>query len=370
MGPYRSGMGVPSDFRNGSDCGLLGKGRAMKTQLIAASVLSLLILVAPRSVASETPTYLPGFIWDWRVDFGEPSEASELPPNPNGDSLSRSQTQNAGLSDGPQVDNVWQYGNAPYAGLLDATFSSADFAVFTQAGSRNLGGFTECFWSDSLTISGNYDQVAFSQQPVHNGHIVHPDSKSGQEAAIIRWTYPGETSVRLEITGLVDHFGEIAGGNDGVDFYLLRNSSADTIDYAVVSTGGSYTVDTTTYVQEGDELFIAIGYLSNDGSDSTFVDLTFQVGPTLMGDVDLSGYVDDDDLSILLANWNLYADWTTGDLDQNGFVADNDLSLILASWNDGTPPLDGSAVPEPTTLVLLAVGGLALIRCKRRSYLD
>ncbi len=85
----------------------------------------------------------------------------------------------------------------------------------------------------------------------------------------------------------------------------------------------------------------------------------------IMGDVDLSGCVDDDDLSILLANWNTYADWRGGDLDNNGFVADNDLSLILAHWNDGIPPMNGAAIPEPATLSLLAAGWLALIRRRR-----
>jgi hypothetical protein len=85
--------------------------------------------------------------------------------------------------------------------------------------------------------------------------------------------------------------------------------------------------------------------------------------PPVMGDCDLSGYVDDDDLSILLANWNMYADWTTGDLDENGFVADNDLSLLLANWGARCSPApDGDAVPEPATLSLLMLGGLALVR--------
>ena len=82
----------------------------------------------------------------------------------------------------------------------------------------------------------------------------------------------------------------------------------------------------------------------------------------LIGDVDLSGHVDDDDLSLLLANWGTGNTWGTGDLNDSGTVDDDDLSLILAQWNMGAPPMDGEAVPEPATLGLLAAGGLALIR--------
>jgi len=78
--------------------------------------------------------------------------------------------------------------------------------------------------------------------------------------------------------------------------------------------------------------------------------------PLLPGDANTDGVVDDDDLSLLLANWTGVGGWggtwRTGDFDENGTVSDADLSLLLANW---TGPLPG-AVPEPATLGLLLFG--------------
>ena len=84
----------------------------------------------------------------------------------------------------------------------------------------------------------------------------------------------------------------------------------------------------------------------------------------IMGDVNCSGLVDDDDLSLLLANWNIGTTWGTGDLNENGTVNDDDLSLLLANWGAGSAAAP-EAVPEPMTITLLALGGLALIRRRR-----
>jgi len=90
-------------------------------------------------------------------------------------------------------------------------------------------------------------------------------------------------------------------------------------------------------------------------------------GPALPGDANRNGFVDDDDLAILLGNWTgpfgTGRLWETGDFEGDCDVADDDLNMLLSNWT-GAPPA-GASVPEPATLSLLALGGLAAMRRKR-----
>ncbi len=100
--------------------------------------------------------------------------------------------------------------------------------------------------------------------------------------------------------------------------------------------------------------------ISDHLDDPRYGIVFYQPWALLAGDVDGSGYVDDDDLSVLLANWGMAADWSGGDLNGDAAVNDDDLSLLLSHWNEGIPPTtSGVAVPEPATVFLFIFGALA-----------
>ncbi len=96
-------------------------------------------------------------------------------------------------------------------------------------------------------------------------------------------------------------------------------------------------------------------------------DYTVQWQGPIMGDVNDSGYVNDDDLAILLAYWDYGSSWAQGDFDDDNIVDDDDLALLLAYWHEGTPPAPaapGMVIPEPATLAIMCMGAVVLIRRK------
>ncbi len=82
------------------------------------------------------------------------------------------------------------------------------------------------------------------------------------------------------------------------------------------------------------------------------------------GDADLDGDLDAADYITLKRNFGQSATWTGGDFDFDGEVTWRDFAAFQANFHN-SPAAPGAPVPEPTTLALLAAGGLALLRRRR-----
>jgi autotransporter-associated beta strand protein len=113
---------------------------------------------------------------------------------------------------------------------------------------------------------------------------------------------------------------------------------------------------------------------------------TLLILPTAVGDLDMNGTVNGQDLLTLLSHYGrTSASWAQGDVDFNGTVNGQDLLALLSHYgvtvatlspnslltggsssglSSGTTGL--TAAPEPASLVLLGLGGLCLIRRRNR----
>jgi PEP-CTERM motif len=104
----------------------------------------------------------------------------------------------------------------------------------------------------------------------------------------------------------------------------------------------------------------------------TVDDTSILMAFTRTGDANLDGLVNDDDVTIVGASYAPgvpQPHWALGDFDYNGFVDDDDVTLLGVFYDPSAPPLavsppavtgQVSAVPEPTALLLFAIGAVVL----------
>ncbi|MFN3165792.1 MAG: PEP-CTERM sorting domain-containing protein [Phycisphaeraceae bacterium] len=207
--------------------------------------------------------------------------------------------------------------------------------------------------SYSFTITAGADALALES--------FNFDAKRKRTNSPENWSVEvtaGDITLGVVATGtLTDVLGGI-GPTDHDDFDLDLTALADNVldpgqsaTFVLAFTGGNPTnSDQRTYLDN-----VAItGDLANT---------------VIPGDTDGDGDIDDSDLGTAFSNYTGPLDPGTGgktaadgDTDGDGDVDDSDLGTAFSGY---TGPLGPAAVPEPTSLALIGVGGLLIARRRR-----
>jgi hypothetical protein len=88
---------------------------------------------------------------------------------------------------------------------------------------------------------------------------------------------------------------------------------------------------------------------------------------SLTGDVNHDGIVNGQDLALVSSNWLATGTGVTGDVNGDGIINGQDLALISSNWLETAGGNSAaSAVPEPQTAALLALGVASLVLGKYR----
>jgi hypothetical protein len=177
---------------------------------------------------------------------------------------------------------------------------------------------------------------------------------------------------------------ELGGTTIGSQYDSVAVSNAATL-------GGTLEVDLINGFQPSlAQQFTALTFGSESGDFASYTDLAvgghltlrhafvgnsliLTARPTVDGDINLDGVVNGLDIAAVSSHWLQSGSAAiAGDANGDGVVNGLDIALIASHWlqTGGAAGGSGTAVPEPATIMLAAVGALALVLRERRRRRD
>ena len=125
-------------------------------------------------------------------------------------------------------------------------------------------------------------------------------------------------------------------------------------------TGGTAPWTTGQFLSANADGSHGLGWVDDGGSRKVTVMYT------LYGDSNLDGSVNGTDLNAVLSYYNQSGEvWSHGDFNYDGSVNGTDLNTVLSNYNQSLSA-STAAVPEPSTLLLMAIGLIGLLVWRRK----
>jgi len=237
--------------------------------------------------------------------------------------------------------------------------------------------FSVALWMSYENSLDAYGRVVARMQDVNNGYnIAMADATSSASALIIRVKSNG-TAYHVTTDTPISQ-----GTFHHVAFSFDDTAGTTATDKIRVWIDGKYIVTTDTSgsgsAQGTAEFVLGKGTASTSDFAGTVDEVRFYNGvltsiqiaalqhALIPGDANGDGTVDDEDADIVTGNWGQQVRGAVrGDFNNDGAVNAADAAILTANW--GTSIVESTAVPEPVSLALLAVGALVLAVGRRRS---
>ena len=230
------------------------------------------------------------------------------------------------------ADSAVPFTSATFSGTLSSE-------VLKDDPTNPLGGLTFRYsLEDSPNSPGQIDRLTVSSfagvlADVH--FVAVPDGNIQSPTLIDRSTAAGST-IGFSFIGPPVGSGALEPGQTSVPMIVYTNS----------------------------HVFVATSAFVSDGSGAT---VSSYATPVLPGDVNFDGIVNGLDISVVGSHWLRSGNGIQGDANYDGIVNGLDIAQIASHWLTSVPaaPSSTASVPEPATIILVAIGGIVLLNCRR-----
>ena len=345
------------------------------------------------------------------LDEGKSLYLTDLNDPLNGEKWAISTPGDDGIVENPQVFTS----NAANLGIVPAGTPTASTLVITEINYNTLAVGTDETPYEAVEIYNNSGvAIDFSVTPwvIDDGNstpsadgaanitegiigpgevaVLYNAETSDEDFAIV---CPDSSVNNIPVTNWTVQTMALGNGGDTVSLWDSYASYAgDHETHANAVTTVAYDDDGTVWPRDTSDSSIYLTNLGNDPADgaswalSSPIDgISYPVGPShqygspgnvdvgggsnpgddpIPGDLNDDGFVNSADLDVVRANWGMAVstgDIAAGDPSNDGLVGSADLDIVRANWGASAP----ASVPEPSTLVFLAMGA-ALLTFRRR----
>ena len=349
---------------NGHFMNLISEGRSMRTRI--ATLLGLWALTGLAGVSSADQTVVGDVISNLTATGQQPISNNQTFDNTTAASVLVPTTA-AVASGQPGGD----YASASVTGSMGTLHSYASATYFSDS--------TTNYASAQTTVeAGEYATVTSSTLPagtavtleyvmrIDGTHSVIDNSASGYEMAATAFTQGADTSAGSSVYLPYDASKTSADLFIGTLSTLVgdRVSIAARMDLAAYVAGNS--IYQTSFADYSNTLHAYVNSLTAGATITP--DSGYNYG-SVPGDANFDGVVNGLDIADVASHWLQSGTGLEGDVNGDGVVNGLDIALVSANWlktGSSGGGGSGSAVPEPATVVLAAIGGLVLLACGRR----